>query len=444
MTGEQDTDTTERLPANDRILLPFEVAFEKLRERFPDTTLGEVVMWVSHSYPFSDDADRREDVLPAYRRAMLPDDPDERSAVAVHGTEFLTGDTASSLYKIHDLFFSPKVLDAFKPSVRWLTYEQLTNRWGCSQSFIEERIQQTGNSPFEFWPHPLYQDAPLSESMFLLERVEKVEVRFGLSVCGSRLPSLESGLPFREMGWLGKLPEKATGPVKSKLEEVEQRRIRGPKNPCAIHYWTTLSSWTLEQAAFILLGYEPISAPDVKGVPFPWTEADSAVYRLYESLLSAVDDGTLAAKPFTRNDRDGHRVRPVEVYGWLQRNYGEKVYVSSALVEFFATNPVVPRNEQSVQSEQGAAAKQAALAQLLDELDKRANEKGVEFDRHSLPGTKEEFSRLLKSHCPVFKHVVTTTVADYLKGKCRFQRGAKTEQGKGAAVWALFPEYDLK
>lgn len=199
MTDEKDTGNPERLPVNQRTLVPFKSAFARLRERFPDTTPGEVVMWVSHSYPFAEGADR-EDVLPAYRRAMLPDDPEERSAVAVHGTEFLTGDTASSLYKIHDLFFSPKVLDAFEPNGRWLTYEQLTNRWGCSQSFIEERIQQTGNSPFEFWPHPLYQDAPLSESMFLLERVEKVEVRFGLSVCGSRLPLEERARRGEDQG----------------------------------------------------------------------------------------------------------------------------------------------------------------------------------------------------------------------------------------------------
>ncbi|MDS4040828.1 MAG: hypothetical protein RKP20_06590 [Candidatus Competibacter sp.] len=103
----------------------------------------------------------------------------------------------------------------------------------------------------------------------------------------------------------------------------------------------------------------------------------------------------------------------------------------------------VPQGEPD-RTEQGAAAKRAALAQLLDELDKRAADNGAGFNRHSLPGTKEEFALLLKSHCPVFRYMVTVTVADYLKGKCKFQRGAQSEQGKGKAVWALFPEYDLK
>ena len=94
--------------------------------------------------------------------------------------------------------------------------------------------------------------------------------------------------------------------------------------------------------------------------------------------------------------------------------------------------------------EQGAAAKRAALAEFLDEIDKRAKEQGESFNRHSLPGTKEEFARLLKAHCPVFLHVVTATIADYLKKECSFQRGARPEYKKGAAVWALFPEHDLK
>jgi hypothetical protein len=94
--------------------------------------------------------------------------------------------------------------------------------------------------------------------------------------------------------------------------------------------------------------------------------------------------------------------------------------------------------------EQGAAAKRAALAQLLDELDKRAVEQGAGFDRHSLPGTKKEFGQLLEAHFPLFRNIGMHQIDDYLNGKCQFQRGAKPEQRKGAAVWALFPEHDLK
>lgn len=94
--------------------------------------------------------------------------------------------------------------------------------------------------------------------------------------------------------------------------------------------------------------------------------------------------------------------------------------------------------------DQGAAAKHAALAQLLNELDKRAVEQGAGFDRHSLPGTKDEFAKLLKICCPAFGYIGISQIDAYLNGKCQFQRGAKPKQRKGVAIWALFPEYDLK
>lgn len=84
------------------------------------------------------------------------------------------------------------------------------------------------------------------------------------------------------------------------------------------------------------------------------------------------------------------------------------------------------------------------LLALLDEVDKRAAEQGAGFDRHSLPGTKEEFHVLAKAYNrPVFTRA-HSTFSDYLKGHCRFQSGVKPEHGKGAAIWALFPEYSLK
>ncbi|MBL8252218.1 MAG: hypothetical protein JNJ76_01270 [Candidatus Competibacter sp.] len=95
--------------------------------------------------------------------------------------------------------------------------------------------------------------------------------------------------------------------------------------------------------------------------------------------------------------------------------------------------------------EPGAAANKAALSRLLDELDKRAAEQGAGFDRRSLPGTKREFHKLLNAYHPPFGYMNTQNLADeYLKGKCQFQRGAKPEHGKGAAILALFPEYPLK
>ena len=89
----------------------------------------------------------------------------------------------------------------------------------------------------------------------------------------------------------------------------------------------------------------------------------------------------------------------------------------------------------------GAAEKIAALLALLDEVDKRAAEQGAGFNRHSLPGTKEEFRELLNAYCPAFAYI---QLGKYPKGKCKFQHGVQPKHGKGAAIWALFPEYHLK
>lgn len=93
----------------------------------------------------------------------------------------------------------------------------------------------------------------------------------------------------------------------------------------------------------------------------------------------------------------------------------------------------------------GAAEKTAALQSLLAEIDKRAAEQGAGFNRHCLPGTKAEFHELLNAYCPAFRYISLPTTAGYLEGNCKFQHGAQPKNGKGAAVWALFPEYpDLK
>lgn len=86
----------------------------------------------------------------------------------------------------------------------------------------------------------------------------------------------------------------------------------------------------------------------------------------------------------------------------------------------------------------------AMLLALLDEVDKRAAEQGAGFNRNALPGTKQEFHRLAIAFNRRAFSKALPTFSDYLKGRCQFQSGVSPEHGKGAAVWALFPEYSLK
>lgn len=79
------------------------------------------------------------------------------------------------------------------------------------------------------------------------------------------------------------------------------------------------------------------------------------------------------------------------------------------------------------------------------EIDRRAAEQGAGFDRHSLPGTKQEFRELLVAYYPGFRHIGLATIkSDYLKGRARFLRGAEPKEGKGRAIWVLFPEFPPK
>ncbi len=98
------------------------------------------------------------------------------------------------------------------------------------------------------------------------------------------------------------------------------------------------------------------------------------------------------------------------------------------------------RPEQTAKG--GAAEKIVALLALLDEVDKRAKEQEKGFNRHSLPGTKKEFHALAIEYNRRAFAKALSTFDGYLEGNCQFNcNGAKPEQGKGADIWALFPEY---
>jgi hypothetical protein len=130
-------------------------------------------------------------------------------------------------------------------------------------------------------------------------------------------------------------------PEMTKPVSTEEIRFRienklSIRNPCSVHYWTTIEWWTLEQTSFIFNGQEPIDDDDIPhGAPLPWKNAHPASKRLYESLRAAVEVGTISAIPITRNGRDSHRVKSIDAYRWLRQVYKETVHVPTELVEFF-------------------------------------------------------------------------------------------------------------
>ncbi len=194
---------------------------------------------------------------------------------------------------------------------------------------------------------------------------------------------------------------------------------------------------SFKSALKMAIAYGDLTAPEREYVPLP--RKPRSVYEL--QALEAGANPVRTVEPFI--EREAYRT-------WRAQCPASLLSPLSKTAKWLGA-PSLPQGEpeplpqgEPGKPELGAAAKRTALKSLLTEIDLRANKTGAGFNRHSLPGTKDEFARLLKAHCPVFLHVGNERIAAYLKGTCQFQRGAKPEQGKGAAVWALFPEYPLK
>ncbi len=178
---------------------------------------------------------------------------------------------------------------------------------------------------------------------------------------------------------------------------------------------------------------DSLSIPEIAALEFP---SDTAEQKRWRNLLSvAVIAGDLSAA--------GGLIARAVYQTWRNQEHVQK---PAPVLSYIARWLAVPAPDPAqFKPAQGAAANRAALARLLDELDKRAAEKGAGLNRDSLPGTKQEFYALLKAYHPPFGYMTFGNFADeYLKRICRFQRGAKPKQRKGTAIWALFPEYPLK
>ena len=172
-----------------------------------------------------------------------------------------------------------------------------------------------------------------------------------------------------------------------------------------------------------------------------WLECPTGTGRraaLAGHIRTAVNVGKLVTHP----DKPGVMQR--EAYRqWRAQCPASLLSESSVITAWIGEHPSVFVREPLPEpvADGGAAEKEAALLALLDEIDKRAAAQGAGFNRHCLPGTKAEFHELLKAYCPAFKYI---ELGKYTNGKCQCQHGVQPKHGKGAAVWALFPEYSLK
>lgn len=102
-------------------LVPFPVALDRLRERWPDVTPYELGMWVCF--------DKLPAWLPVWRRGKRREKRFDFSQCydsARQDTAIVNWDFTAPLGAV---WFKPHEIDQFNPAERWLTYKQVVERW---------------------------------------------------------------------------------------------------------------------------------------------------------------------------------------------------------------------------------------------------------------------------------------------------------------------------
>ncbi|WP_413456944.1 hypothetical protein [Herbaspirillum huttiense] len=70
----------------------------------------------------------------------------------------------------------------------------------------------------------------------------------------------------------------------------------------------------------------------------------------------------------------------------------------------------------------------AALVKLISEIARAAESKGKSFSTEEMPGTKAEFKKLADQRDAEFRSLSDSTFEDYIKGICKFKRGASVSE----------------
>ncbi|MDG4549975.1 MAG: hypothetical protein P9F19_11035 [Candidatus Contendobacter sp.] len=205
--------------------LSYAETFAALRSRYPSLTEAELRMWVGHGHR---DLVAFENKPGNTRRSRLRN-PACRfvwSGSAVYNI---------SIYAILDCWFPAKHVLRFIPTRRYLTYEQLVERWQSRTSidihkFIADRVQdfrkKLGYGFFEFGAfHPLGRlDLPLEEYVFAVDQVEKKEKEWFIGATGTRSIAFR---PFQDKD---------------------------------VRYFSRLPKWSKQQAGYLVQGQVRVSA----------------------------------------------------------------------------------------------------------------------------------------------------------------------------------------
>ena len=201
-----------------------------------------------------------------------------------------------------------------------------------------------------------------------------------------------------------------------------------------IDYWLKVRYWRAKEFACLYCGINPLRYELEEQLP---------ILRTGESKKIPMD--------VSRNIEDiltliGHRL-PVEhsIYGtprqWCSRLSDLGLEAPGWMSRINANTDAddqapPPSTNKTIKKSKAPTVFQNALVRLLEEIEQRASDKGLKFDRQMMPGKKADLFAIAYKYDEALEKSVDT-FSDYLKGICKFKRGAR----KSHFYNDLFPEY---
>lgn len=201
--------------------------------------------------------------------------------------------------------------------------------------------------------------------------------------------------------------------------------------PVNFDKWCEKAYWSVLDGAMLLVNAEPTGV-------FPPARLSPSERWRFDQILSAASEDLGRNLPLPRLPEGARTVSPVLPFGpkanapfvlvapgswlqWARRRHFE-------IPELLQAAAVRQRLSGGLQAE-----RQSELEALVMSIEEKAANAAIRFDRESMPGTKNQFKRLVKDHCPALAALEGDTLNDYLdRANCKFARGRNPLE---TAIW---------
>ena len=187
--------------------------------------------------------------------------------------------------------------------------------------------------------------------------------------------------------------------------------------------WIAQKQWAIADAALLLVSVEPTGS-------YPPDLLNPAEQIRYEKIMRAARQDVGDKLPTSWESRyPGLRATPnnyphvfVLPGDWIAWARGRKFPIPPALLTTSLPQTLGKKQKR-----------EADLEALLKLILSKVEERGETFSRVKIPGTKDQFKRLIKAHCPELKQLQGATLDDYIeRAGCRFGGGRNP---KVTALW---------